>query len=184
VSKYRLGQFVNGSWVEYSHPPVFEQPTGTEPARLAVGVPNGDADVLRTLAGCTEPPYHLLYVLVVPRGEGNPGRYQSPLLEREETVAFLERYADFFRADGRAHLWLYSPSSKATLVWDRHNILYAYGPLPCFEEKLRALGFHPGTVGIPAPHEHHYRQVCDADAASILGRYEWRYSELRPEDSN
>jgi hypothetical protein len=181
---YRLGQFVNGSWVEYSHPPVFERPAANESARLAIGVPNGDADVLRTLVGCAEPPYHILYVLVVPRGEGNPGRYQSPLLEHQEVDAFLGRYADFFRADGRAHLWLYSPSSKATLVWDRHNILYAYGPLPCFEEKLGSLGFHPGALKIPAPHEHHYRKECDADGASILGRFEWRYSELRPEDSN
>jgi hypothetical protein len=82
----------------------------------------------------------------------------------------------------RFDLWFFSPSSKATIVWDRHNVAYAYGPIECFEEKLRALGFTDGIPGIPVPHEHHYHAACDEDAKAVLDHFAWRRSDLRPED--
>jgi hypothetical protein len=27
------------------------------------------------------------------------------------------------------NLWIHSPEAGATVVWDRHDLLYAYGPL-------------------------------------------------------
>jgi hypothetical protein len=180
---FKLGYFVKGEWSEYSHPPVFKrQLTSANTTRLDVGVPGGDVAVLGKLTGCMEPPYHILYVLVVPRGEGDAGRYQSPLVDRGQLASFLARYEAYLKSDGRFALWVHSQSSQATLVWDRHNLIYAYGPLACFEEALTSIGFTPGSLTIPTPHEHHYRQECDADAAAIMSHFGWRYSELRPGD--
>ena len=182
---YRLGHLIEGSWCEHSHPPVFERRIkGGNITRLEVGVPASDVNVLRTLARCTEPPYYLLYVLVVPRGEAKAGRYQSPLLHDQQMDTFLTRFAAFFRSDGRCNLWVHSPSSNATLVWDRHNLIYAYGPAGRFEERLVPMGFRPGALKIPAPHEHYYRQECDADATAIMSHVDWRYSELQPGDDD
>lgn len=182
---YRLGQWRDGEWVEYSHQPIFERrTTRTNVARLDVGVPGSDLDVLRALMRCTEPMYYILYVLLVPRGEGKVGRYQSPSVNRQELDSFLSRYENYFRADGRFSLWVHSPSSEATLVWDRHNIVHAYGPLSCFEKELGSIGFRSGSLTIPAPHEHHYRQEFDADAAAVMAHFQWRQSELEPGDDD
>lgn len=182
---HKLGQCKDGKWTEYSHPPIFERrTTATGVERLDIGVPGGDVDVLRTLARCAEPPYDILYVLLVPRGEGQAGRYQSPQVYREDLDAFLTRYGNYVRSDGRFSLWVHSASSKATLVWDRRNIIYAYGPLPHFEHELGSIGFRPGSIKIPAPHEHHYRQEYDADAAAILSHFEWHQSPLQPGDDD
>jgi hypothetical protein len=182
---FKLGQFVDGEWIEYSHPPVFfRQMMRGNVECLNVGVPGGDVEVLRTLVGCTEPPYYVLYVLLITRGEGQLGRYQSPWLDRDQLNSFLTRYQGYFSSDGRFALWVHSRASNATLVWDHHNWLYAYGPLSCYEERLRAIGFGPGSLKIPVPHQHSYRQECDADAAAIMAHFDWSHSELQPGDDD
>ena len=121
---FKLGQFVQGEWVEYSHAAAFERQTMNDGSlRLKVGVPAGDVEVPRQLTRCMEPPYEILYVLHTSRGEGDMGRYQSPPIERAEFDAFLSRYQAYLRADGRFALWIYTP--QAMLVWDHHNLLYA-----------------------------------------------------------
>ena len=180
---FKLGQFVQGEWVEYSHAAVFERQTMNDGSlRLKVGVPAGDIEVPRQLTRCMEPPYQMLYVLHTSRGEGDMGRYQSPPIERAEFDAFLSRYQAYLRADGRFALWVHTP--QAMLVWDHHNLLYAYGPLPAFEDALRSMGFAPGRLSIPVPHQHSDRPECDADAAAVLAHFDWRHSELQPGDDD
>jgi hypothetical protein len=180
---FRLGHLVEGEWEEYSHPAHFErQMTTGNFQRLKVGVPAGDIDVLQNLMLCTEPPFYVLYVLIVPRGEGEAGRYQSPLVERREVDAMLDRYKIYLRSDGRFHLWVHSQTSRATMVWDHHNIIYAYGPLDCYEKRLTATGFQNGPLTIPVPHHHAFRRECDHDAEEMLSHFEWRYSELQSGD--
>ena len=180
---FKLGQFVQGEWVEHSHPAVFARRTLSDgSARLDVGVPGGDVEVVRSLTRCMEPPYEILYVLLTTRGEDHIGRYQGPPIDRTQLDAFLSRYETYFRSDGRFALWIYTP--QAMLVWDHHNLLYTYGALPCFEETLRSMGFAPGHLSIPAPHSHNYHPECDADATAILAHFDWRRSELRPGDDD
>lgn len=134
------------------------------------------------LIGSTEPPYTLLYVLHTPRGEGAAGRYVGPDLGRDELKSFILRFRTYLQADARFDLWAYSAADESTVVWDRHNLLFAYGNLDVFANQLRALGFVEGDVTVPSPHQHHYREEFDSDAAAILGALPWQYTELEPED--
>ena len=178
---YKLGQFVQGEWVEHLHPALFARRSLSDGSvRLDVGVPGGDVEVMRSLTRCMEPPYEILYVLLTTRSEDEVGRYQGPPIDRTQLDVFLSRYATYFRSDGRFALWIHTP--QAMLVWDHHNLLYAYGPLSRFEDALRSLGFAPGELSIPVPHQHSYRPECDADATAILAHFDWRHSELRPGD--
>jgi hypothetical protein len=168
---------------EHSYPAVFRIETtrnGTE--RIVVGVPGGDPVVFERLGRCLEGPYWLLFVLHTPRGEGEPGRYQSPEIEPERFNAFLARYGAFLSGDGRHDFWLRSPSSEATIVWDRHNLIYAYGPLDDYISALRGLGFSEAEVSIPFPHAHNYRPEFDSDAKTLLLEFEWTRTPLKPED--
>lgn len=44
--------------------------------RLHIGVSEGQVDVLKLLATHLEPPYNILYVLIVPREGQEEGRYE------------------------------------------------------------------------------------------------------------
>lgn len=128
------------------------------------------------------PPYYLLYLLHTPRGEAEPGRYQSPPLSLDELKGFLARFAAFFRADARFDLWAHSPQDDATVVWDRHNLLFGYGPVNRFAEALLSLGFTHGVPQVPVPHEHHYRSEFDHLARDVVAAFDWSVSALSPED--
>lgn len=172
-----------GEWVPHFREPTFKvAPCNDGNQRIVAGVPKGDAGLFRALVNGLAPPYFFLYVLHTPRGEGEPGRYQSPLLDRDTLNAFYDRYSPFFRGDGRHDIWVHSSGDNATVVWDRHNLIFAYGPLDRFQAILRERGFTIGAQDADFPHQHHYRQEFDGDAADILTEFEWSKTLLRPAD--
>lgn len=121
-------------------------------------------------------------MLVVPRGPEPAGRYQSPLLERADVRRLLVDHAETFERDGRHHVWLHSADGSGTLVYDRHDLVYAYGALEDFEAVLRRRGYGEGRVSLDRPHAHHYHAACDGAVGELLGRWPWRRSELQPDD--
>jgi|HubBroStandDraft_6_1064221.scaffolds.fasta_scaffold42164_5 hypothetical protein len=180
---HKLSHFQNGDWVAHSFAPVFAQETtdaGTE--RIVAGVPGGDPTVFEQLVCGLELPCALLYVLHTPRGEGQPGRYQSPELNSEQLRSFIERFGPYFSADARFDIWAHSARERTTVVWERHNLLYGYGAIDRFGSQLLAMGFHTGKAVIPSPHQHHYRSDWDTQAAAVLAEFNWSVSPLRAED--
>jgi len=180
---YKLSFQRGDAWVEHSHPPEYREETlsgGT--VRIVAGVPAGDSTVIRTLAAELPAPFFLLYVLHTPRGEGEPGRYQSPEMDHAQLDSFLAEYGALLSGDSRHDFWIYAPDVPATIVWDRHNLLYAYGPLDDFTRALRALGFREGDPNVAFDHIHHYRKEFDVAAASLLSALAWVHSPLRSQD--
>lgn len=177
---FRLGHNVDGQWVEHVHPPVYRLHESAN--RLTATAPFSDPAVFVALGLSSPPPYLLLYVLHTPRGEGEPGRYQSPDMSVEATKAFLNDYTPFLHQDGRFDLWIHSPETRTTIVWDRHNLIHAYGSAERFAEILQKLGFSPGKPSIPSPHEHYYHSDLDDMARDLLDAIEWYRKPLRPED--
>lgn len=175
---------LNGDEVDQSPALVFEkQVMKTGARRVVVFVPSGHSDLLQRLSVLLPEPFYVLYVLHTPRGEGEPGRYQSTELTREELDRFLIQYRSFFAGDARHDLWVYSPSSGRTLIWDRHNMLFAEGyPLDDVIDALGEQGFKEGVLQPLANHFHHYRPECDGDAANLLTEFDWHRTPLRPED--
>jgi hypothetical protein len=104
------------------------------------------------------------------------------LLLWRELDAFLDEFGAFLVADARFDLWISSPSSDSRIVWDEHNLGYAYGPLDSFESTIKGLGFTTGRPRIPVPHSHKFHPRYDPEAESLLAHVAWRYSPLRPED--
>ncbi len=174
---YRLGHKVDDEWVPHIHRAVFD--VGE---RIVAGVPYGDPGVLGGLIESLTPPFHLLYVLHAPRGEAEPGRYQSPSLTLGQVRSFLADFAPYFSADGRFDLWAYSPADDATVIWDRHNLLYGYGPLQRLAFTLASMRYMRGKPEVPEPHEHYYRPEFDAAAHGVLAAFDWTVSPLQPED--
>lgn len=152
---FKLGCRIADAWVEHSHPPVYSLTnTSSDNIKVVATAPGSDPVVFQKLADCLTPPFFLLYVLHTPRGEGDPGRYQSHEIAREELVQFLRRFDRFLRSDSRFDLWLHSTADRATIVWDRHNLVHGYGPTKSLVDALRALGFAKGEPDISIPHQH------------------------------
>ncbi len=94
----------------------------------------------------------------------------------------LSEFGTFLATDARLDIWVHFPTDNVTLVLDRHNVLNAYGPIKQFEEVLGGLGIRKGTVDIPVPHCHHYHEEFDLSEIEILRWFDWKRTDLRPED--
>ena len=165
---------------------VFEcQQMASGKPRLLITAPHDIPDLFRTLAGHLTGPLFLLYVLHTPRGEGEEGRYQSPPLDSHQLDEFLADFTPYLAGDARHDVWAHSSSDGRTLIWDRHDLIYAEGdPLEDIVATLEGLGFKPGSVPRfgAGPHLHYYRPEFDADAAAVLACFDWTRTDLRPED--
>ena len=180
----KLERLLDDRWVTFSHPRTYVRETlrdGSE--RLAIGLSAEDGALFGRLLEVLSPPFLLLYLQLIPRGEAGIGRYQSPELSAEAVQDFLKEFGDYLAGDPWHDLWAYSPGRKATLVWDRHDIIYAYGPLDRFETLLDASAFTKGPPRIPSPHAHQRRASFDSVPGTLLQRFDWRRSDLRPEDA-
>ena len=155
--------------------------------RLAIAPRSGYVALLRDLAACLEEPFLLLYVLVVPRSEASPGRYQSEYsFDSLQLRDFLNRYGDFLEQDARHNLWIRSASGNGLLVYDRHNIIYAYGPIEAYVEVLNGRDLvETAEVCMPKfAHSHHYHPEFDDDANHLLDEEKWIWSPLKSGDEN
>ena len=134
--------------------------------------------MLWKLAFSLPAPYYVLYVLHTSRCGSQLGRYQSPALDFHALNDFMAEFCEFLTNDARHDLWVHSSEAGATLVCDRHNLVYAYGPLEGFravlEESLRE-----GEVnGPPYPHVHVYHAEYDDSERKLLHYFEWSRSPL------
>jgi hypothetical protein len=181
----RISLLVENNEVPYVPLERFERRTSRDGSdRIVADTRERQVDLLCHFVAALEEPLYLLYLLHTPRGEGAPGRYQSPKLTRLEARDFLVRHSDYLSADSRFDLWLHCPSSRTTVVWDRHNKLFGYGDLDLVESVLSTQGFATGrTEDAPSfPHVHHYRAEFDALALSVLGAFQWSHSPLHQGD--
>ena len=153
--------------------------------RLCIAASHNGSELVRQLSGALSEPFSALYILVVGRGTSKEGRYQSPQMSRQETDTFFGDHATFFDEDGRHHVWLFSYSNKATLAYDRHNVIYAYGPIDEYQKILGRIGYQQvDSIKIPSPHGHQYHAEFDENERKIASSAHWIYSPLRDVDSN
>src|SRR5262245_23861480 len=171
----------DGTGSPHRYGDVWELERTTGPPRLVVAPSGSHLDCMIDLSRELREPFGILFVLVVSRCGNAPGRYQSPEpTSREETETFLRQHADFFQSDGRSHLWLMSLPDGATIVYDNHDVLYAYGPLDAYVRVLERRGLRRGQVCFPVPHTHCYNPHHDAGEQAVLATWAWKHFPLAP----
>lgn len=154
-------------------------------SRLKIGASTKAIDLLLKLSDSLSPPFYCLYVLVVGRSASEAGRYQSPVLhDKESLLDFLLAYKELFESDGRHHLWLSAPDEGATLVYDKHNVIYAYGPLQQYSAILQKAGYSEEDFDLPYPHGHYYHDVNDNKVEDLLSYWDWQCFPLQELDSD
>jgi hypothetical protein len=178
----KVQHFVEGQLKTFHHANTFAREQTTGPERVRIGPRGGQRYLFGTLASVLGPPYKLLYVLHTSRTKAPLGRYESPWLEDEELTAFLDRFGQFITEDARHDLWVLGGGGSGTIVWDRHDLMYAYGPIAPYVTLLEAAGFREGWPSWPVPHAHRYNAEWDQAERDILGAFEWDRTPLRTED--
>jgi hypothetical protein len=163
----KLASLKGDMWCPHEHPRSFALEKTVGPARLRVGVQRDSLEPVDLLLPLLREPLLLLYVLHTPRGGSPSGRYQSGPLTQKAVASFLESHRSYLTRDGRHDLWIASREGSQ-LVWDRHDLLYAYGPLERFEATLLSVGYQPGPVDVPSPHRHSYHSEFDGEEEALL----------------
>jgi len=172
-----------GAWVPHRYPKIFVREKTTGPDRVKIAASENGAQLLLQLAAVLGEPFSLLYVLVVPRSDQAEGRYQSQWMSRSDLWPLFDRFAPFWDQDARHHVWLFSDPDRATLVYDQHNVIFAYGPIEDYVRILEAAGYSEGQdLRFPAPHAHHYHIDFDGDEREIVSLPGWTKSPLRDGD--
>jgi hypothetical protein len=180
---YKFGWIPNEER-SYAYANVFAVEKTTGPERLIIA-PSAQhislmLDVVQTMAE----PFGILYILIAPRGGASAGRYQkAESATRIEAEKFFHRFTDFFENDGRHHIWIASMANSDMLVYDNHNVIYAYGRLPEFGRRLVNRGLAKvNDVAFPSPHTHKYNPVFDREQQEVLRYWEWKHSPLQDDD--
>lgn len=177
----KLGHFQPGhGQAQYRHPHLWRKEPAGNQERIVAGPRDGFIDLTLQLAECLEPPYSVLYVLSVPRSR-EAGRYQlDGELSPAELRTMLESYRAFLEGDARHHIWIYSRESSATIVYDKHDLIYAYGPLDCYVKVLGLAGLNEGEFELPYPHMHNYFPEFDSEEERIISSHAWKRTGILP----
>lgn len=172
-------------WLPHDYGQVYAHECTSSAPRLSIAASHDGSRLLRDLSQILSEPFFLLYVLVVPRGGSIEGRYQSDKLSRAEVDATFDRFGRFWDGDGRHSIWLRSQTDDATLVYDRHNLIYAYGPIEQFESHLISLGYSTvPRLSLAFEHQHAYHQEFDELERELTTRLVDRRSDLHAGDEN
>jgi hypothetical protein len=181
--RWKLGTVREGEDVAWSYEPSYARQVVGGVERLVIAPGAAPVELLRELLALLPEPLWVLYVLVTPRSDVPAGRYQSATPHaRAEVLALLDRFGNFLTSDGRHNLWLAAPPA-GQLVFDRHEVIYAYGPIAEFMARLQGKAFAElNMIRVPVPHSHHFHEELDADEKAMLAHWEWVQSELQQTD--
>lgn len=185
VGAYKFGSLsASGDEAPFQYANCWAVENTTGPSRLVIAPAGRYIELITRLLAVMREPFGVLYVLLVPRAGGENGRYQSPApINFSELEMFLWQYQELFEKDARQHLWIGSADNSSLLVYDNHDVIYAYGPLADFESILRANGLTQcESVAFPVPHAHKYNVEFDEQARDIMKHWEWIRFPLQESD--
>jgi hypothetical protein len=184
---FKIGTHVRGEGiVEFRYENTFQRQMTEERERLVIAPSNDHIEVILRLIREMTPPYWVLYILMVPHHDSSrAGRYQlGGSWDDDASRELLTSFKDFFEGDARHHLWIGSNSDRSMVVYDQHNVIFAYGPVDQFAAILQAQGLQEGPVNYPYPHTHHFRSAFDHFEQELLTHYSATWYPLEDGDED
>ena len=166
---------------QYNYSDIYNVEQNSSYERIVLGLTKSHIDIILDLIDVYKGPFYILYVLHTPR-TCDEGRYQSGALTYGEVSTLLNCYKDFFENDARHDIWVYSPETNTTIVYDRHNLIYLYSFTEMHLQVILRNGLKKAPVNIPSPHMHCYNSEYDNFESRLLNEYQWRRMPLHEED--
>lgn len=171
-------------WVAHDYGDIYFREPMSSGERLVIGPSRQHIEVLLSLAQTWgNQQFYALYVLLISHSGAELGRYQSPMMESfEDLQAFFSTYETFLESDGRHHIWIGSPFNDGLLIYDQHNVIFAYGDLSGYEQVLTLRSFTQSEFWFPCPHRHSYPAQNVQQEEELLRHFPWQHSPLREGD--
>lgn len=179
---FKLGCLRNNESQEHHYLNVYTVEQSSNYKRIVVGLAQNHIDTIRDLIAVLNGSFYMLYVLHTPRTGNEPGRYQSEVLTYDEISTILNHFKSFFENDSRHDVWLHSPITNTTIVYDRHNLIYLYDFTDERVHIIEKRGLKKELVNIPYPHVHCYNPECDSFESKLINEYKWIRTSLQDED--
>jgi hypothetical protein len=100
--------------------------------------------------------YYLLNaLLVLRRGNREPGRYQSPgPVSFDQVASFCRRFRPILEGDGLHQFRIGSTAGAGLLIQEQHDWIWAYSDLAACIEVLERSGFREGQIELPVARSH------------------------------
>lgn len=173
----------NGNLKDFAYPNIYFEEKLSFGSRLTIGSQSKQINLIDKLANNWEgEQFYVLYVLLISHGGRESGRYQSPVLESfEDLRLFLYTFEEFFEGDGRHHIWI-SSSKNETLVYDQHNVIFAYGDITKYVAQLTLDGFTEKEFWFPEPHTHGYLPANVKYEDELFAYWQWEKFPLQEGD--
>lgn len=166
---------------EYHYSDIYNVEQNSSYERIVLGLVKSQIDTILDLIGVCNGTFYILYVLHTPHS-CEEGRYQSGALTYAEVSTLLNCYKDFFENDARHDIWIHSPETSTTIVYDRHNLIYLYGFTGDHLHNIDQMGLKKESVNIPCPHVHCYNSEYDNFEPKLINEYRWKRTPLHEED--
>jgi hypothetical protein len=171
-------------WVAHDYGDAFFRQPVSSGERLVIGPSGAHVELMLGLAQTWRTQqFYILYLLLISHSGAELGRYKSPLIESlEDLQVFFYTYETFLESDGRHHIWIGSPANDGLLVYDQHNLIFAYGDLSCYEKVLASKGFTVNEFWFPCPHSHSYPATNAQQEEDLLRHFPWQRTPLQEGD--
>ncbi|MGR3811012.1 hypothetical protein [Jiulongibacter sp. NS-SX5] len=168
---------------EYHYDKIYEEEKTTVGGRLKIGAGQDQTMLLGDLLTCLEPPLFVLYVLIIDCDGFKSGRYESPVLQtRNDALSFLNNFKDYLESDGRHHLWVGTSDGTGQLIYDQHDVIFAYGPIDRFKEHLNKECFKETEFDFPFPHVHNFHSENNKELKRLMNFWDWERYDLEEGD--
>lgn len=173
----------NGGPETHPAPGHYQRLTGPWGDAVALHAPKEPIRLMRRLARCLAGPFAVLYLLPEPHRPFPHGRYQSPFpLGRRRVAEFLERFEPFLERDRRHAVWIMTEDCIERIIYDRRQMMFAYGPLEEFERTLALEGYTPAPIEIPRRLDLRIERDLDPELERLLDWWPWIRCPLWPGD--
>lgn len=175
MKPYKFGTLQNNNQIPFVYQDIYGLGKTTGSDRLIIAPSTNHIETMLDLIQVLPEPFGVLYVLLVSRCNNDIGRYQCPYpVSRKEMEIFFQGFKDYFESDARHHIWVTSLPASTTLVYDNHNVIYAYGVIEKFKTVLSKRGLRESKVEFPVPHTHNYNPEFDLEEREIIAYWDWR----------
>ncbi len=144
---------------------------------------DGYINLIRECLEIMPEPFNVMYLLIRSMNNIEGGRYCTDKpMSLTELNAFLDKFGEFLEGCGRHHIWFISDDPDTFLVYDHHNMIFAYGQQESFLNLLRSKNYKEHEPTIPFPHYHGFNDTFGLDERDVLASREWVRYDLEPDD--
>lgn len=149
----------------------------TEADRLIIGTSCSRVDLMLELAKPLSESFVFCYEVRSERGGFELGAYQSDALSFAELSNILCEFKGLIERDARHHTYIFPQGVSALIVYDEHDLLYAYGDLDSYRNFLIGKGFVEDFFELPFPHIHAYMDEMDEQETQLMKSHCWTFAK-------